>query len=189
MIPNIDELEKKILKLQDKRDRVMEISRDLIRLAGRSITLMHAKDMKSAKSMMKRLSDTKRKLEGADKGFEYYSQQAYQEYVEASILYYILNERRIPTHKELKVSEIPYLLGLLDIMGELKREILEALRKDDVENAEEYYGFMKEIHDSLLPLRFSSSLITDFRKKQDVGRIQLESAGSELLSFRSRRGH
>lgn len=187
MIPKIDEIEKSILEMQEKKDNVMAISRELIRLTGKTITMMHTGDMASARKMLKDVSAFVKKLKKEDQGFEYNSQQAYQEYVEAAVLFSIISERKIPPNQELGVDGISYLLGLLDVMGELKREVLESLRKGKIKDAEEYYSFMIEIHDSLLPLRFSSSLISDFRKKQDVGRIQLESVGSELLSFRKRR--
>ena len=67
-----------------------------------------------------------------------------------------------------------------------KQGSITSLRKDDIESAEAYYSLMNETHDSLLPLRFSSLIILDFRKKQDVSRIQLEGVHGELLSFRNR---
>jgi translin len=187
MIPRIDDIEKEIIRLQDKRDNVMDISRDVIRLSGRCITMMHAEDMNSAAKALKQLSSMIEKMKSSDKGMEYHSQQAYQEYVEAIALYTMVKDGKIPSDKELGIEPIPYLLGLLDSVGELRRKVLESLRKGNLEKAEVYYGFMVEIHDSLLPLRFSSSLVQDFRKKQDVARIQLESASSELLFFQSRK--
>lgn len=186
MIPKVDEIEKVIIEMQSQKDKVMDISREMIRLSGKSITMMHTGKMDSAKKMLDDLSSLAKKLKSVDSGFEYNSQQAYQEYAEAHSLYFMLHHHRIPSSKEIGVDGISYLLGLLDVMGELKREIFEALRKGEVNKAENYYGFMVEIHDSLLPLRFSSSLIPDFRRKQDVGRIQLESVSSELLSFGKR---
>ena len=186
MIPRIDSIEESIIEMQRKKDNVMDTSRELIRLTGKAITLMHAGEMKQAEGMLKKVGLLVKKLRKEDGGFEYNSQQAYQEYVEASVLHSIITKHKIPSNEELGVDGISYLLGLLDVMGELKREVMESLRKDDAKTAEEYYSFMVEIHDSLLPLRFSSSLIMDFRKKQDVGRIQLESVSSELLSFKNR---
>lgn len=187
MIPRIDEMEKEIIDLQDKRDSILDASRDIIRMSGRCITMMHAEDMSSAGKTLDQLSSMIKKMSASDKGLEYHSQQAYQEYVEAMALYSMLKDDRIPSNRELKIEPIPYLLGLLDAVGELRRKVLESLRKGDLKKAERYYAFMVEIHDSLLPLRFSSSLVQDFRKKQDVARIQLESASSELLFFQSRK--
>ena len=186
MIPRIEEIEAEILSLQERRDRIAASSRNIIRLSGRCITMMHAGNVEKAKATLDEITALSKKLMSQDKGLEYASQQAYQEYVEACVLYFIITERRIPAEKELGVDSISYLLGLLDVVGELKREVFESLRKDEIEKAEAYYSFMNEIHDSLLPLRFSSSIIPDFRKKQDVSRIQLEGVRGELLSFRNR---
>ncbi len=187
MIPRIGEIEKEILSMQAKKDAVMDLSREIIRLTGRCITLMHAREMRRADSMLSGIKLLVKKLQSSDKGFEYNSQQAYQEYVEAAVLHSILGKGRLPSDRELGVDSSSYLLGILDVVGELKREVFEALRADDFKRAESYYSFMADIHDSLLPLRFSSSLMPDFRKKQDVARIQLESVSGELLSFRNSR--
>ena len=186
MIKRIDDIEEELILMQKRKDKVLDISRSLIRLAGKSITFMHARDMKKAKLLLGNTEELVRKLQKEDKGFEYNSQQAYQEYSEAAVLYSIISHGKIPTDRELGVDSISYLLGLLDSVGELKREIFESLRKNNVEKAERLYGFMSEIHDSLMPLRFSSSLVGELRKKQDTARIQLENASSELLSFRKR---
>jgi len=70
---------------------------------------------------------------------------------------------------------------LLDSMGELKREMYESIRKGRKKDAEEYFALMEEIFDALLPLRFSNAVLPDFRRKQDVARIQIEQARGELL--------
>ena len=45
---------------------------------------------------------------------------------------------------------------------------------------------MKQIYDGTRKLRFAEAVLSGFRKKQDVARIQIENAGSEILSFRNR---
>ncbi len=186
MIRRIEEIEEELIILQKRKDLVMDISRNLIRFSGKSITLMHAGEMEKAKALLDSVEGQVRQLQKEDKGFEYNSQQAYQEYSEAAVFYSIINNGKIPTDRELGVDSISYLLGLLDSVGELKREIYESLRKNDLERAERLYSFMSEKHDSMMPLRFSSSLVGELRKKQDTARIQLENASSELLSFRKK---
>ena len=83
------------------------------------------------------------------------------------------------------IGSIPFLmrgvLGLLDSVGELKREMYESIRKGKKKDAERYFALMEEIFDALLPLRFSNAVLPDFRRKQDVARIQIEQARGELL--------
>ncbi len=185
-IPDVGRIEKRLIALQKKKDIVQELSRDAIRAAGKSITLMHAGKMKGAGSEMKRLAALILKLKKAEKGFEYFSTQAHQEYVEARAFYIILKERRLASAGELRVREIPYLLGIMDLTGELKREAIEAMRDGDTKLANEYYGFMKGIYDSTRAMRFANSLVPEFRRKQDTARIQVESTASELLGATSR---
>ncbi|MDE1873712.1 MAG: hypothetical protein KGI04_01160 [Candidatus Micrarchaeota archaeon] len=180
-IPGIDRIEKTLVAQQKAKDRVQELSRDVIRLAGKTITQMHAGRMREAQASMKRLASLEKMLRRAEKGFEYFSTQAHQEYVEASTFYIIIREHRLASAAELHAGEVPYLLGIMDLTGELKREITDAVRSRNMRSADTYYGFMKGIYDSTRGMRFADSLVPEFRRKQDAARIQLEGA-AELLA-------
>ena len=60
----------------------------------------------------------------------------------------------------------------------------------DLENAlfeaERYFELASGIYEELLPIRFSNSLLPNFRKKQDVARSQVEQARSELVRAKMR---
>ncbi len=73
----------------------------------------------------------------------------------------------------------------MDVMGELKREILEELRRGNLKKAENYFNKMRLIYDDTRSLRFAEAVLNGFRRKQDTARIQVESAGSEILSFKN----
>lgn len=45
---------------------------------------------------------------------------------------------------------------------------------------------MRMIFDGTRSIRFAEAVLNGFRRKQDVARIQIESAGSEILSFKKR---
>ena len=185
MITGIDEIEKELLAMQEAKDSVMDLSREVIRQAGKAITLIHANDANAAAKALENLRANAKKLQKIDKGFEYNSMQAHQEYVEACALNIMVNESRIPTLKELDTNGMSYLLGLLDSVGELKRYSTDCLRKNDKKRAEKCYDIMLEIYDSTVPMRFANSLVPEFRKKQDVARTQIERLSGELLFFRS----
>ena len=174
-------IESRLSALQERKDRVLSLSREMVRLAGRSITLMHAKRLGEASRIMSRMSALSRKLKREERGFEFFSTQAHQEYVEALAFYNILKKGELATMKELGVGEVPYLLGIMDLTGELKREAIEAIRDGDYESADGYYSLMKGIYDSTRAMRFANSLVPEFRRKQDTARIQLESTASELI--------
>ncbi len=187
MIKGIDKIEAELLKQQETKDSVMDLSRGIIRQAGKAITKIHARDLPGAWKLIAELKAEVKKLKGIEKGFEYNSMQAHQEYVEACALHVMINESRIPSREELNTDGMAYLLGLLDSVGELKRYSTDCLRKEDREKAEKCYDMMLEIYDSTVPMRFANSLVPDFRKKQDVARTQIERLSGELLFFRSQK--
>ena len=181
MIKDLEAIESKVARLESGRDNVMQVSRELIRMSGKTIAAMHANGPKISSSMIKQLKATKSRLNGIEKGFEYHSMQAHQEFSEALILYNILLSSKIPSMKAIGESEVPYLLGLMDVVGELKREAIEAIRKGDGKAAKRYYKLMADIYDSTLHMRFANSILPDFRRKQDTARIQIETVTTELL--------
>ena len=177
-----DYLEKK----QKDFDAVMQMSRDIIRSAGQTITLLHNDEKDEAEKRLEEMSAIVKKLQKIDSRFKYNTLQAYQEYVEAYVFHSIKTNKKIPTLSKLGVENEAYLLGLMDVVGGLKREILEHLRHSDIKKAEWYFDMMKQIYDGTRKLRFAEAVLSGFRKKQDVARIQIENAGSEILSFRNR---
>lgn len=188
MIPDIDRMEKRLLETESRRDRALQLSRELIRNAGKAITLLHARDMKGAKALFQALEANRKALKAIEKGLEYYTLQAHQEYVEARVLESIISSRRIPSAVSLGESAAPYILGIMDVVGELKREAFESMRKRDLKGAKAYYGFMLDIYDSTLHMRFANSMLPDFRRKQDSARIQIEGTINEILYLEARSG-
>ena len=183
----IEEVSDYLAKKQDTFDSVMQTSREMVRDAGQAITLLHNDSVDGAVAKLKALGEKARGLSKIDSDFKYNTMQAYQEYAEAFIFFHIKTKKQIPGRGEVGVDSDAYLMGLMDVVGELKREILESLRAGDLKGAEFYFDKMKEIYDSTRSLRFAEAVLSGFRKKQDVARIQLENAGSEILSFRKRR--
>ncbi len=181
MIPDLNSIEKKISGMENGRDKVMQLSKELIRMSGKAIAMMHAQGPTVPAQMLSDLKKAKAKLNKIEKGFEYHSMQAHQEFSEALILYNILRSKKIPSMAAIGETEIPYLLGMMDVVGELKRETIESLRRQDTKAANQYYRLMSDIYDSTLHMRFANSILPDFRRKQDVARIQIESVMNEIL--------
>ena len=99
---------------------------------------------------------------------------AYQEYVEANILFSIELEGIFPKPEDLNVPTLSYLLGLADSVGEFRRKALDALRVGDIENAETSLKIMEDIYANLLPLDEAFSLVSELRRKCDVARRLIE---------------
>jgi translin len=173
-------------KKQRDFDTAMGLVRDIIRESAQAITMLHNNKEKEASKKIDFAQNMVKTLNKFDAEFSYNTKQAYQEYAEAKIFFEIKKKGVLPTYKSVGVDQESYLMGLMDVMGELKREILESLRENKVKEAEKYFDKMRMIFDGTRSIRFAEAVLNGFRRKQDVARIQIESAGSEILSFKKR---
>lgn len=187
----MDRLEKAISKMalelkgkEAAQDELLKLTRELVRECSIGIKLIHSGDMKGAEAHRKRAGELLSAIKKLEKGFEYLVDQSYQEYVEITLLLAIVKKEEMPTHESLKLPFGPYMTGLLDCIGELRRQMLEELRAGKKGDADYYFETMSRMYEATLPLRFSNSILPNFRKKQDVARMQVESARSELLRSR-----
>ncbi len=180
----IGKADSELREIQKQYDAANILVRDLIRGAGRLITALHRDDdetdqaMESLKALMSNLLIIKALNENV-------KLQALQEYAEAYIFYSIKKNDSFPGILEVGVGESAYLLGLMDVVGELKREVLEYLGRSELEKAERYSDLMKSIYDASRSIRYQESILPGFRRKQDVARILLESCMSEILYFKA----
>jgi translin len=105
---------------------------------------------------------------------------AYQEYAEALILLNLQRKESFPSPKEIGVPSIPYVLGLADVIGELRRRAVDALRSDDLKTAEKSLSQMEQIYLELLSLESAYSLTPQLRRKCDVARHLIEATRGEI---------
>lgn len=178
---DIDEIEKNLMKKEAVLDKLVKKNRDIVRLTANSIKEMHAGNLPAAKKLLASAEAEMRPLAEEARKHGMNLEHVMQEYVEARILLFAVERKELPASSDLGVSPESYLNGLLDATGELKREMYECLRKGKRKDAEYYFSLMEKIYDSLLPLKFSNALLPDFRRKQDVARMQIEQARGELL--------
>jgi translin len=73
------------------------------------------------------------------------------------------------------------LLGVADLIGELRRYILEKLVEGEIDEARKYYETMKELYATFMQVECGKNLVSDFRRKKDVARILVERTLSDLF--------
>ena len=100
---------------QKEFDSVMDTSREVIRDSASAITMLHNNDAKGAARKIRAAYNGIMKLKKSDSRFEYYSRQAYQEYVEATVFSGIKTKGSVPSLKDVGVGPEPYLLGLVHV--------------------------------------------------------------------------
>ncbi len=177
----INEIHKKLSEKEKHLDDVLAESRKTVRACSNAIKAMHAYDLSAAKKHLKEAEKDIKKISGYSEEFPAQINHVMQEYAEARIVLSAIELKKIPSFAELEIAEIPYILGLLDAIGELKREMYESLRRGNKHEGEFYFKMMEEIYNELLSLRFSNAILPEFRRKQDAARQQIEQARGQLL--------
>nr|MDO8043623.1 haloacid dehalogenase [Candidatus Baldrarchaeota archaeon] len=188
MLENIISKIREVLDEKDQvRENALKITRETVRLSAEAIRAIHRGELENAKNMIK---DVKKKLEDLatelrghpDIYFSGYVYSAYQEYVEAAVLLSILDGSKIPSPEDLNVPYVPYLLGLGDVVGELRRQILDAIRKDQLDQGEFFLGIIEEIYEALSTLGYPNAIVPGLRHKCDVARNILEKTRGDLTN-------
>ncbi len=175
----------RLLSEQEKRqDAVLVQQRELVRNCAKAIKCVHVGDIAGCEALLPQIDAQTAALKKVDEGFEHISQQAYQEVVEIKVLDALFKRREIPTYAELGVEFRPWLSGLADAVGELRRALQLALRDGRKDDADYCFRQMNRIYDNLMVLKYSGSLVGALKSKQDMVRGQVEHARSELLQSR-----
>jgi len=177
----IELIDRNLRKKEEELDKVLQKNRTIVRSCSNAIKAMHAYELKEAR---KHLKDAEKELKTIMPYADTFTGQlnhVLQEFAEAQIVLSAIEHKKIPSFSDLGINEISYLNGLLDAVGELKREMYVSLRRGNRNEAAQYFQMMEDIYDELLPLRFSNAILPEFRRKQDVARMQIENARGELV--------
>ncbi len=188
------EVEKARMFLSERdevREKAIKASRDVIKHSGRMITEIQKGDLNKAEEYLRQLKEaTERFLELVRPYPElYYSGMAYNalsEYVEAIVLYDIVTGKDIPGYEELGIPPTPYLQGLGDVVGELRRLVLEEIRRGSYDKAWEYFEVMEAIYLALRSLDLPEALAPGVRHKADVARRLTDDTKAFLIDLSSR---
>lgn len=173
------------------RENAIKASRDVIKYSGRMITEIHKGDMDKAVEYKGLLEESTRRFLGLVKPYPelFYSGMAYNamsEYVEAIIFYNIVTGRDIPGYEELGVPPAPYLQGLGDVVGELRRLVLEKVRTGSYDEAWRLFEVMEAIYLALRSLDLPDALAPGVRHKADVARRLTDDTKALLIDLSSR---
>jgi len=111
---------------------------------------------------------------------------AFQEYAEAQVMLGLVEKDQFVSPESLHIPSIDYVLGLSDVIGELRRRALDMLRKGNVKMAEKCLDIMEEIYGELMGMDDAYMLVPGLRRKSDVARHVIESTRGDV-TLESRR--
>ena len=187
----IEKIDNHIGAKEKIREDALKTSRDIIICCRRGIQQLHRDQMDEAENYIKQASAKLTQLYDLTKdhpdifhaGFV---ENAAQEFVEIHCLYNIMKGQDLPDPDTIQTTYSAYLLGLCDVVGELRRGALDFMLEGNTTKANEYLQHMDQIYDAIMSFDYPSALIP-IKKKQDMVRGLIEKTRGELVVSNSER--
>ena len=171
-------------EIDQDREIILKISRQIVRDCSVAIKSIHRADFNSYEEKINEIRINHEKLlEIVNKNPEFfggYTKTPEQEYIEAICLYSIISGKKLPDPESCNVSDVNYLLGLADVIGELRRFVLDRIRVGELEKLEMILEKMEDIYTYLFSLDYPKGITQDLRRKTDIARGLIEKTRGEV---------
>lgn len=167
------------------REEALQLSREAIQHCAYSIRAVHRGEFDTAQGRLDQARDLVTRMAESLQPFPdiYYAgyvQDAQKEYTEARAVYALIHGDPLPSPEDLGVDGAPYLNGLAEAVGELRRYALDRIRRGDVARAEEVLDWMQAIYEVLVTVDFPDAVTRGLRRTTDVTRGILEKTRGDL---------
>jgi translin len=169
------------------RESAIAASRGLIRQCANAIRATHRKDWATAESLLGEAGQTARELR--DRVMDHpaiyhagYTQDAFKEYAEAHLTYALVHGSPLPPAEQLEVEPAAYLNGLAEAASELRRYILDGLRRGDVATGERLLDAMDDVYSLLVTVDYPDAVTGGLRRTTDALRAVLERTRGDMTN-------
>lgn len=169
------------------RETALAVSRRVIRLSANTIRSLHREEMSEAQGLVEEAEAQLRTLAEAvadhpDLQFAGFTVDAQKEFAEARLTFVMVTGESPPTPSALGVDVVPFLHGLGETVGEMRRRLLDKLREGDLAEAERLLGEMNPIVDLLASLDYPDGMTAGLRRTTDVSRALVERSRSDVTA-------
>lgn len=167
------------------RDKALAQARQLTRSCSLAIRAVHRDDKDEMDSHLTEAHKLANTLtvdlqDHPDLFHAGYTQDALKEYVEANITCALIQNLPLQTPEQLGVVNSTYLKGLSEVVGELRRRILDILRHGYSEEAERLLSHMDEIYAVLVTIDYPDAITYGLRRQTDVARSIIEKTRGDI---------
>lgn len=171
------------------REKTMVQARDLIRHCSECIRAVHRREWDEADRKLALIDQQAEAITATtrpypDLYYSGYTQDAFKERVEAHLTSAMIRQQPLPTPQALHTDSAAYLNGLAEAATELRRFILDSMRREEAHSveAERLLGMMDAIYDQLVTLDFPDALTNGLRRQTDVLRGVVERTRGDLTT-------
>lgn len=167
------------------REKALPLCREAIRCCSQAIRAVHRQEFDQATESLKSARNLLTEAEQAVAAYNELSNTGFirdgqKEFAEGSITLALVTGKHLPAPGELGIDAAAYLNGLGEAVGELRRYLLDGMRKGDLSRSEELLMAMDNIYSVLVTMDFPDAVTGGLRRTTDVVRGVLEKTRSDL---------
>ncbi|MFP3879881.1 MAG: haloacid dehalogenase [Dehalococcoidia bacterium] len=177
----------------EAREKALRSCRQAIRYSSAAIRAIHRQEHEEAGQLLDSAYELLRELNRdlAEHGRLLYAgfvHDAQKEFAEGCITLALVGRKELPRPETLGISNASYLDGLGESVGELRRYILDSMRREDFSRCEELLAIMDATYGVLVSMDFPELLAHGLKRTTDVVRGIIERTRGDLtVSLRQRR--
>lgn len=174
-------------EVNNARNLAYDRSRSLISLCARSIRAIHRDEWETAETLIAEARGATEALIADVRDYPNlyyagYTQDAIKEYVEANLTYALVRHRSIPSPEDLGAEYNTWLNGLAEAATELRRRILDIIRHEHSDEAEQLLDAMDQIYSILVTFDFNDNITGGLRRRTDTVRAVLERTRGDVTT-------
>lgn len=183
----VERIRDRLAEKNEVRDLTLNRSRSLIRYCANSIRATHRHEYAAARDLLDRAQEAAETMcqdasAYADIYHAGYVQDALKELAEATITLALVTGEPLPDPDAMDIPYAPYLNGLGEAMGEMRRFALDSIRRGDTEEAEALLEMMDEVYGQLVTIDFPDALTRGLRRTTDMVRGVTERTRGDLTT-------
>ena len=171
--------------ISEHRDRTLQLARALTRSCAHSIRAIHRHEWADAEAMLAQArADAAAMVQPLAAAttvyYAGYTQDALKELVEAHTVHAVVRGLPMPTPSAMYVTGATFLRGLSEAATEMRRFVLDLMRRGQIAEAEPLLDFMEEVYHLLVAVDFPDAITDGLRRQTDVLRNVLEKTRGDL---------
>jgi translin len=161
------------------REQGLTSSRSAIRCCGNAIRAMHRYEFDGARELVDEAKShldvaTSALADHPDMLHAGFVHDAQKEYAEARVTLALVTEGALPSPEEIGVPASAFLKGMAEAIGEVRRHLLDLMRKGELKRCEELLGSMDDLYFVLVSMDYPDGITFGLRRLTDVARSIIE---------------
>jgi len=174
-------------RVDEAREEALATSRRIIRNAATTIKHVHRREFAEAAALLAETKQMAAELIAGVAGFPTiagagFVQDALKECAEALILTAVVRGEDVPLPAEAGLPPAPYLNGMAEVVGELRRHVLDLIREEDPARAEPVLSTMDDIYHAIMSFDYPDAVSLGLRHRADAARGLVERTRGDLTN-------